>query len=222
MPLRKLNFMNNLFKKIRQILSFLTPRIRVTKAKTWQMRLTLIGFYLLLGFVVINVVIKSVYFYDNTYQYRIFNHNYIAAILPEQPLNQPLQTQIVRLKNPNKTPLHSNDYLIINDHDNGLLSLSESFPLIVLVVAADENREVFEVSYDGTTTTEIASNQVIGIYQKEANFFGIYYYISTFPLGYYSLMFSHIMLLTGYYYILIYDNPRRFLPNKQKHPSKSS
>ncbi len=214
--------MKNIFKKIKRILLFLTPRIRVTKAKTWPMRLSLIFFYVLLALVVINVVVKSLYFYDNTYQYRILSHSYIEAILPEQPIDQPMNTKITRIKEPNLDTLKPGDHVVIHDHDNVLLSLSESFPLIVTVVDIMGENNAIEVSYDATISAMIDHHDIIGSYQKEANFGGIYYYTAMFPMGYYSLMFSHIILLSGYYYILIYDKPSRFLPDKNDHKPKTT
>ncbi|MFW6298250.1 MAG: hypothetical protein ACOC14_01090 [Bacillota bacterium] len=180
----------------------------------------LLGFYALFAWVLINATVMSLYFHDNDYEYAIFSHAYIEAILPNQPTTGPLRTGIVRIQEPSFNAFEAGDYVLTRDIGNELLGTGRNIPIVSLVLSKDETDETLQVSYDNVASATVTVDDVIGQYQRDARIIGSYYYSAMFPRGYILHMISHILLLLGYYYVFIYDTPVRFLP--EKNPSKLS
>lgn len=199
---------------IKKIKSYIVPQTPLKTRKSLKMRWIMVGFYTLLAFVIINTILMTLYFNDNEYQYTIFSHSYIEAILPEQPTNETLRTDIVRTRDFTIDNLEAGDYVVTYDRDNALLGIDRDFALVSEIVSKNEMAETLTITYDDTSAITLSSEEVIGEYVRDANFVGTYYYTSMFSRGYMLLMVSHIILLLGYYFVFIYDNPERFLPEK--------
>ncbi|MGM0436494.1 MAG: hypothetical protein ACQEQA_05530 [Bacillota bacterium] len=178
------------------------------------MKKIMIPFYILLVFVIFNTVLMTLYFTDNEYEYTIFSHSYIEAILPEQPTNQSLTTGIARIKEPSPETLESGDYVVTYDKDERLLSTGGEFALVSEILVNNQTSETLTITYDDVVSITLPYEEIIGEYQRDAGLIGTYYYTSMFFTGYAFLMISHIILLSGYYFVFIYDNPNRFLNKK--------
>jgi hypothetical protein len=181
------------------------------------MRKILIGFYVLLVLVIVNVVFMTLYFIDNEFEYTIFSHSYIEAILPEQPTNASLKTGIVRIKEPSFETVEPGDYVVTYDEDERLLSTGGAFALVSEVLVNNQTSETLTITYDDVVSITLPYEDIIGEYERNAGIIGTYYYTNMFLRGYAFLMVSHIILLTGYYFVFIYGNPDRFLPEKKRH-----
>ncbi|MFP4078753.1 MAG: hypothetical protein ACLFUQ_06395 [Candidatus Izemoplasmataceae bacterium] len=165
--------------------------------------------------VVVNGFIMSLYFHDNEYEYGLFKHSYIEAILPDQPTVGTLRTGIVRIRKPEWNAFEAGDYVLSRDIDDELLGTGRDFPLVSRVFSKDETAETLRITYDNEVTITVSMDDVIGLYERDAGLVGTYYYSAMFMRGYSLLMLSHIILLAGYYFVFIYDNPDRFLPVKK-------
>jgi len=174
----------------------------------------MIPFYILLVFVIFNTTMMTVYFTDNEYNYALFSHSYIEAILPDQATNQSLVTGIVRIKEPSFETLQSGDYVVTYDEDERLISTGGQFALVSEVLVNNETDETLTITYDNVVSITLPYEEIIGAFQRDAGIIGTYYYTSMFFRGYALLMFSHIILISGYYFVFIYDNPNRFLKRK--------
>ncbi|MFW5894379.1 MAG: hypothetical protein ACOCU0_00470 [Bacillota bacterium] len=203
--------MRHFIKRLKS-LSFSYPSSK--KRKPLKTNLVLVGFYGLFAWVVINATVMSLYFHDNDYEYAIFSHAYIEAILPNQPTTGPLRTGIVRIQEPSFGAFEAGDYVLTRDIGNELLGTGRDIPIVSLVLSKNETAETLQVSYDNVASATVTVDDVIGQYQRDAGWVGLYYYTTTFMRGYTLLMLSHILLITGYYFIFLYDNPTRFLPRK--------
>jgi len=201
---------------IHKIHSLTKSKIPFKLRKPSKRTLIFSGFYLVLGFVIINAIFMSLYFHDNEYKYTVFSHSYIEAILPEQATNQTLSTGVVRIKDTSFEAFKKGDYVVTYNEDNQLLGTGIEFPLISEVISVNETAETLVITYDDVVSISVSQEEVIGEYQREAGFIGTYYYTNMFLRGYILLMFSHIILLSGYYFVFIYDNPQRFLSEKRR------
>lgn len=200
---------------MRKLKTAVFPQKPLRTRKSFKMKVIMTGFYSLLVLVVVNAVVMTLYFNDNDYEYTIFSHSYIEAILPNQPTDGRLRTGIVRTTETPLSDMESGDYVVTYDEDGELLGAGEEFPLVSEILSVNGTDGTITITYDDVTSLTVPSEDMIGEYQREAGIIGTYYYTSMFQRGYTLLMFSHIILLSGYYFVFIYDNPDRFMPEKK-------
>ena len=201
---------------IKKMKTLLVPQTPFKSRRSTKFKLIMAGFFAVLAFVVINAVVMTLYFNDNEYEYTIFSHSYIEAILPNQPLTSTLNTGVARIHDPSTASIEAGDYVVTQDIDDALIGGGHGFPLVSSVVSIDETQNTLRITYDNTTTLTVSQDALIGLYESESGMVGTYYYTSMFLRGYSLLMVSHIILLSGYYFVFIYDNPERFLPEKNQ------
>lgn len=156
-----------------------------------------IGFYVLAFILFVNAIFMSLHLINRNYDYRVLNKLYIDAILPDQDINNAMKTGIVKIEEIN--------YDEINPGDNVVFCCDYGLDnnWVQEVVAVDRHQKILRTSYDGIVTTNVTEDEAYGLYLKEANFFGTFYYTSSFPRGYVLLMISQMVLLYTYYHVLI-------------------
>ncbi len=166
--------------------------------------ISLVVFFILTIGLLVHSVILTLFYIDNDHQYKIYNFTYIDAILSDQDTTQPMRTSIVRIhKFSFDTIKADNQIVMCCDFDT-----DENF--VHYVDSIDKDNETLETSYTGIVTSTLTEDAILGIYEKDANFFGTIYYTAMFTQGYILLVLSHMLLGLGYYYIFIFDNPDRF------------
>jgi len=156
-----------------------------------------IGFFLF-GFILLfNISIMMIYLIDSNYQFRIFNHAYVNAVLPNQDINNPLKFGIVKVKELPFEDIKVGDKIIIYD------DFGYKIYWIETVMAVDNDNFTVSTSYDQDVTNTFDKDNIIGEYVKNANLFGTIYYSSSFLKGFIFITLSHGILLYVYYYLFM-------------------
>ncbi|MGS0971624.1 MAG: hypothetical protein ACVCEJ_00025 [Candidatus Izemoplasmataceae bacterium] len=151
----------------------------------------LVGFYLLAFVFFINAVVMSLHFINREYDYKKLNRLYIEAVLPGQDIvgTGRASTGIVKIKELNIDKLTTDDQVVICCD----FGIDENW--VEEVVSIDTENDLLETTYDGIVLVEVNSEDIYGVYIKEANFFGTIYYTSTFLRGYILLMVTQAIIL---------------------------
>lgn len=151
------------------------------------------GFLILIGLLAINIGIMTLHRKDANYQYNILKHSYINAVTPDQNVNRTMYLDIVKIREFNPNSIQVGDYVVIYSD----FGLNEYFT--EKVTRVDNDAQTITTTYDNETATTNNFTDIIGVYEKEANFFGTIYYTSKFNTGYLLIILSHIILLAIYY-----------------------
>ncbi len=159
----------------------------------------LVGFYLLAFVFFVNAVLMSLHFINREYDYKILNRLYIEAVLPGQDIvgTGRASTGIVKIEELNIEQLTVDDQVIICCD----FGIDENW--VEEVVSIDTDNNLLETTYDGIVLVEVSSEDVYGVYIKDANFFGTVYYTSTFLRGYILLMLTQGIILYLYHHIFV-------------------
>jgi len=156
-----------------------------------------IGFFIF-GFILfVNVLIMLMFLSDSQYQYRIINHAYIQAVLPEQEINSTLQLGIVRIKELKLDELQIGDSVLVYEDFNLDVYWVEE------ITSIDLSANEVVLTYDSLNHTTYDIDDIVGVYENDANFFGTVYYSASFIKGFVYLTISHVFLIVGYFYIFI-------------------
>lgn len=185
---------------------------RYVKSHTTKRLITIGIFIVLVAVLLVHSLILTLFYIDNDYQYKIYNFTYVDAILSDQDTSQPMRTGIVRMREFSYETITTDDQIVMCCD----FGTDENF--VHYVDAIDESNRTLDTSYTGNAFNTLSEDDIIGIYEKDANFFGTIYYTAMFTQGYILLLLSHVLLGLGYYYIFIFDNPDRFF---KRNPIKS-
>jgi len=159
-------------------------------------------FFLLIALFAFNIGIMTLHRKDYDYQYNILTYTYISAVTPNQNVNRTMYLDIVKINEFSPSTIKVDDYVVIY-YDFGL---NEYF--VEKVTQVNEVDQTITTTYDNITTTTNDFTDVIGTYEKEANFFGTIYYTSKFNTGYLLLVLGHAILL-AIYYLSFFDTEKR-------------
>lgn len=156
-------------------------------------RIVKYGLYLLILLVTVNVGFMTLHRFDPNYQYDILNHSYINAITPDQNVNATMYLDIVRVSEFNPDTAQVGDNIIIY----GDFGLNEYF--VEEITSINQDTQTVSTTYDNQTTVANEFNDIVGVYEREANLFGTIYYASKFNTGYLFLVLGHVLLISMYY-----------------------
>lgn len=172
----------------------------------------LVGFYLLAFVFFINAVVMSLHFINREYDYKILNRLYIEAVLPGQDIvgTGRASTGIVKIEELNIEQLSVDDQVIICCD----FGIDENW--VEDVVTVDVENDLIETTYDGIVLVEVSSEDIYGVYIKDANFFGTVYYTSTFLRGYILLMLTQGIILYLYHHIFVKKVLRGIIKKKEE------
>jgi len=151
------------------------------------------GFLLLIGLFIINIGIMTLHRKDNNYQYYILNHTYINAVIQDQNVNRTMYLDIIQIHEFSPNDIGVGDYIVIYSD----FGLNEYF--VERVTQVNVDTQTITTTYDNLTATTNQFTDVIGVYEKEANFLGTIYYVSKFNTGYLLLVLAQIIILAIYY-----------------------
>lgn len=185
-------FFNIIFSTFKKII------IKIKNLHKYSLRTYIwIGFFLFGIILVINVIIMTFYRIDSNYEYKIHNNAYIDALLPGQTIDQTLSLRIVQMDKLDLNKLQIGDSIVIrNDFTLDVYWIEE-------VVNIDLELGLIEATYDSISIRTFSEDEIVGQYVQEAGFFGSIYYAASFTEGYVFLTLSHILLLVGYWYVLL-------------------
>jgi hypothetical protein len=161
-------------------------------------------FIALTAILVVHSIILTLFYIDNDYEYNIYGFTYTDAILSGQDTTEPMRTGIVRIHEFTFETITTDEKIVMCcdfDTDKNFVHFVESI---------DEANKTLETSYTGNVANTLSEDDIIGVYEKDANVFGTIYYTAMYTQGYILLILSHLLLGLGYYYIFIFDNPNRF------------
>jgi hypothetical protein len=156
-----------------------------------------LGFILLLLLSVGNILFMTFHFIDDTYNYPILQHSYISAVGPNQDVNDTLSTSIVKITAFDEQQVQVGDQVVIYG-DFG----TTEYWVEEVVDVLPETRQV-ELRYVNNITITTRFDNILGVYQNDANIIGQIYYSAKFVYGYVLWIIVHLFLLGGYYYILL-------------------
>ena len=156
-----------------------------------------IGFFIFGFLLVINVLIMMIYLIDSNYQFRIFNHAYVDAVLPEQDVQETMQLGIVRVKELKFDKLEVGDQVIVYDDFDLEVYWVET------ITSIDSTNLEVQSTYDEVVSTTFSEDEILGEYVKDANFFGTIYYSASFLRGFIFLTISHGIIGYGYYFLFM-------------------
>ncbi|ERJ11636.1 hypothetical protein [Haloplasma contractile] len=165
--------------------------------KNLSKNITWIGFYMLVLVLFINVIIMTLYLMNSNYEYRIFNHAYTEAVLPDQDINQVMKTDIVQIERYNLKELEPGTEVVM------CCDYQIDIPWVERVVDKDMDSNQIETTYDGLLSTTVSEDHVYGVFIKEASILGTIYYSSSFLTGYLYLVASHTFLVLLYYVLIL-------------------
>lgn len=167
-----------------------------------------IVFYILAFILFINAIIMTIFFVNRNYDYKILNHLYIDAIVPDQDITNIMVTGIVKIEELDYNEISVNDKVVICCD----FGLDENW--VEDVVSIDKNTKTLVTTYNGIVTTNVSEDEVYGVFVKETSFIGTFYYTSMFLRGYILLMVSEILLLYIYHFLLMQNKLDEILNKK--------
>jgi hypothetical protein len=188
-------------------------RIRKNVVKKWKKfnetvsikrKISLIVFALLTLGLLFHSIILTMFYIDNNYQFKVFNHSYIAAVLSDQDTTDTMYTGVV------KVSAYSFDHIEIGDQVIVWSDFNIDEYFVHYVNGVNEGEKTIDTGYTTTVANEISNERIVAVYESNANLIGSLYYSSLFTRGYIFLLLSHLLFGLGYYYIFIYDHPKRF------------
>ena len=155
------------------------------------------GFFIFGAILIVNVIIMTFYLSDSGYNYNLMKNSYVNAVLPSQDTAQAMDLGIVKVVEPIYADLNIGDQVVIYSD----FSLDVYF--VETVVSVDNITKTIELTYDNISTNGYHVTDIVGIYTEKASFLGTIYYASTFIRGYIFIALSHVLLLIGYWYVLL-------------------
>lgn len=156
-----------------------------------------VGFVLLLLLILINVLYMTFHLIDDTYNFPILQHSYISAVAPDQDVNNTLSTSIVRISAFDEQQISIGDKVVIYG-DFG----TDEYWVEEIVDVLPDTRQV-ELRYVNNITITTRFDNIIGVYENDANIIGQIYYSAKFTYGYVLWVIAHLFVIGGYYYILL-------------------
>ncbi len=184
---------NNLIIRIKRMIYKLKNLSRRQKRKYVK-----IGFFIFGLLLLLNISIMTVYLIDQTYDHTLFKTAYTHAVLPEQSLNQKLKLDVVKYKRLPFNDIKVGDKVIVDGDFNLDIYWVET------VVAVDHTAKTIKTSYDYEVASTYHEDDIVGMYIKDANFFGTIYFSASFLRGYTFITLTHCLLLYAYYSLLIH------------------
>ena len=171
----------------------------------------LVGFYLLAFVFFINSIFMTLHYINRDYEYKLLNNLYIEAVLPGQDIGTTgrASTGIVKIQEVDLASLQVGDQIVV------CCDFGTSENWVEEVVSIDAESDLIESTYDGLIVFESSLEDVYGVFQNEANFFGTIYYTSSFLRGYLFLLASEVILLFLYHHIFV-KKVLALLQRKQK------
>ncbi len=166
------------------------------------------GFYGLVFVIMLNVLSMSYFRYVD--DFRVLPFTYEQAVTQAQPVSGTMDVTVVRLSKLNTEAITVGDRVVAYEQQT-LLPLNRAVPIVLNVIEVDESLSVLELTYDDVLISTIALDDVLGVYETEASIVGVFYFLIKQPGGYVFMMLSHVLVLLLYYYVFIYDHPRRFI-----------
>lgn len=174
-----------------------------------KQKIILIVFYVLVLVVLVNTFVMTLYLINANEDYKIFNHAYKEAVLPEQDINETMKTGIVRIKEYEFHDLEVGTKVVM------CCDYQIDTPWVETVVNKKQDRQL-ETTYEGVISTNVSEDNVYGVFVKEANILGTLYYSSSFITGYLYLTASHILLVSLYYILLLRNKKLNLLQLNQE------
>ncbi len=194
-----------MIKRLKVIASKPFSKLKKHIKSTPTRRLVAVGVFVFLSiFLLVHSVILTFFYIDNDYQYDIYGFTYTDAVLSGQDTTEPMRTGIVRIHEFSFEDITTNDKVVMCCD----FGTEENF--VHFVESVNESNKTLETSYTGIITNTLSEDDILGVYEKDANLFGTIYYTAMFTQGYILLLLSHLLLGLGYYYVFIFDNPDRF------------
>ena len=163
------------------------------KHKPLRRKIVQYGFMILIGLILVNIGIMTLHRKDSAYQYNILKHSYINAITKDQNVNRTMYLDIIRINEFDPDNISVGDYVVIYSD----FGLNEYF--VEKVTQVNGDNQTISTTYDNETVTTNQFTDVIGEYEKEANFLGTVYYASKFNTGYLLLVLAQVIILAMYY-----------------------
>jgi len=161
-------------------------------------RVQWIGFFVLLLLLIVNSIYMTLRFMDNKYEYNIFNYANIEAVLPNQDITGPVRTGVVLIREIDLSKLQPDDYVVVCCDFN-----LEDTNWVERVVAVDLENKTIRTSYDEIFQITVTLDQTYGVYVRNSGPIGTLYYSATFLRGYLLLNLGQIIILYGYFYVVI-------------------
>jgi len=156
-----------------------------------------IGFFIFGFLLLINVLVMMIYLIDSNYKFRIFNHAYVDAVLPDQDIQGTMKLGIVRVKELNFDKLEVGDQVIVyNDFDLEVY-------WVETITSIDSTNLEIQSTYDDIISTTFSEDEILGEYIKDANFFGTVYYSASFLKGFIFLTIIHGIIGYSYYFLFM-------------------
>ena len=186
--------MKNLKEAKTKILKIATNAWNYTKTNT-----VLVGFYLLAFVFFINSIFMTLHYINRNYDYKLLNNLYIEAVLPDQDIGTTgrASTGIVKIQEVQLDSLELGDQIVV------CCDFGTNENWVEEVVAIDSEDQLIESTYDGVLVLETEVDEVFGVFQNQANFFGTIYYTSSFLRGYIFLLLSEVIVLFLYHNLFV-------------------
>ncbi|MFU8793380.1 MAG: hypothetical protein ACNA7K_05070 [Acholeplasmataceae bacterium] len=174
------------------------PGVKAWKKKSPKDRLKWVGFFVIIAIALINTVYMTARFIDNDYQYNLFRYANIEAVMPNQDITEPLRVGIVLIREIDFNQLDIGDQVVVCcDYDLNDTNWVET------VVSINHETQTLFTTYDGLFSLSTPFDDVYGRFVDESGFFGTLYYSATFVRGYALISLSQLLIIYGYFYVVI-------------------
>ena len=192
--------MKKLFKNIKDKIFSINPK----NLSIYNKRMYLwIGFFIYGLILFVSVGFMTICLINSDkYEYKVMNHAYVNAVLPNQSLDQALELGIVKLKEPLLRELKVGDQIVVYGDYNLDVYWVET------IVSTDIASKEVEATYDQEITNVFLEEDILGVYVEKANFVGTVFYSASYLKGYLLLTITHGILLYGFYFLFLGKKPK--------------
>jgi hypothetical protein len=132
----------------------------------------------------------------------VFGYRYVIAISKDQEIDEDLVGEVVRLKTIDKEALSPGDRVLVF----GLYG--NSYYWEVEVLDNDTTDQVVEATFDDVIRNRYNYDEIEGMYTKQANIVGVFYYTASTPRGFITMLILHALIVYIVHYTMFKDKDK--------------